>query len=146
MRKAILFFLVPALFALAGILIISLSKSNEVDHRAAAYGPGTGYQQEAEEYVITASSSYKWHHGTSSVWMITVGFVLFAVTGFYVYICGRQVWQVNNWVLGILVLGGLLMILGKHLGRFYELNTFQRTISAEQYEANKGSLDAIFLQ
>lgn len=145
MRKAILIFLIPAFFALGSILIISSSHSNEVDHHPAAYGPGTGYQQEPEEYTVTASSSYKWHHGTSSGWMIAVGFVLFAIAGFYAYVCDRQVWQVNKWVLAIFVLGGLLLILGKHLGRFYELDTFQKTISAEQYEANKTNLDAIFL-
>jgi hypothetical protein len=145
MRKAILVFLIPALFAIGGILIISSSHSNEVDHRPAAYGPGTGYQQEPEEYVVTASSSYKWHHGTSSVWMIAVGFLAIAFAGFYVYVCDRQVWEVNLWVLAILVIGGLVLILGKHLGKFYELNTFQKTITAEQYKANESNLDAIFL-
>jgi hypothetical protein len=145
MRKAILIFLIPALFALGGILIISSSHDNEVDHRAAAYGPGTGYQLEPEEYVVTASSSYKWHHGTANGWMITLGFIAFAAAGFYAYVCERQVWDVNKWVLAVLVLCGLLLILGKHLGRLYELNTFQKTITAEQYEANKSNLDAIFL-
>jgi peptidoglycan/LPS O-acetylase OafA/YrhL len=146
MNKAILMFLIPALFAIAGMFIISSSKTAEVEHKAAAYGPGTGYQQVPEEYTVTASTSYKWHHGTRVVWMIVVGFVLFAAAGFYVYVCDQQVWQVNKFVLIILVGGGLLMIFGKHLGKYYEIKNFQRTISAEQYEANKDNLDAIFLQ
>jgi hypothetical protein len=146
MGKALLIFLIPAVIATAGILIINSSKKPEVVHLAAAYGPGTGYALQPEQYTVTASSHYKWHHGTSAGWKFIVGFLLFAAGGFYVYWVDAEVKTGSRWVLAIVWLLGLGCIFGKHVTRYYESKTFERTISAEQYEQNKGDLDAIFLQ
>lgn len=146
MGKAILIFLIPAVFAAVGILIINVSKKPEVVHVPAAYGSGTGYERIPEQYTVTASTHYKWHHGTSAGWKFIVGYILFAAGGFYVYWVDREVKTFSRWVLAFCWLLGLGCIFGKHVFRYYESNTYVRTISAEQYEQNKGDLDAIFQQ
>lgn len=144
MGKAILFFLIPVVIATMGIIGISASKKAEVVHIPAAYGQGTGYAPQPEQYTITASSHYKWHHGTSNGGLIVLGFILFALGGAYVHYLNRE-FKVGHWVvLAIFWLGGLICIFGKHVGRYYESKTFERTISAEEYGQNKGDLDAIF--
>lgn len=146
MGKAILIFLIPVVFATAGVLIINASKKPEVVHIPAAYGPGTGYAQVPEQYTVTASPHYKWHHGTSAGWRFIVGIIAFAAGGFYIYWVDREVKTFSRWVLAFAWLLGLGLIFGKHVFRYYETNTFQRTISAEQYEKNKEDLDTIFEQ
>jgi len=146
MGKAILFFLIPAVIAALGIIGINSSKKAEVVHIPAAYGPGTGYALQPEQYTVTASTHYKWHHGTSAGWMFLVGGILFAVGAFYVYWIEKEI-KTGNWkVIAIIWVAGLFCIFGKHVVRYYESKTYERTISAEQYEQNKGDLDAIFLQ
>jgi uncharacterized membrane protein YfcA len=146
MGKAILIFLLPALIATLGIIIINNSKTPEVEHKSAAYGPGTGYSQVPEEYIVTASTHYKWHHGTCVVWLAVVGFIVFAAGGGYVYWVDKEVKNGTLLVIAIFWILGFACIFAKHIGRYYERGTFERTISAEQYEANKDNLDAIFLQ
>lgn len=146
MGKAIIMFLIPVVFAVLGIFIISTSKTPEVSHKPAAYGPGTGYSQVPEEYTVTASTSYKWHHGTKSTALIIAGFVFFLASGVYVYWVDKEVQTFNRWALAICWVLGMACIFGKHVTRYYERGKFERTISAEQYEQNKGDLDAIFLQ
>jgi hypothetical protein len=146
MGKAILFFLIPVVIATMGIIGITASKKAEVVHIPAAYGPGTGYALQPEQYTVTASSHYKWHHGTKSIGLIIIGFVLFAAGGFYVDYLDNEVKKGTWIVLAVLWLAGFICIFGKHLGRYYESKTFERTISAEVYEQSKGDLDAIFRQ
>lgn len=144
MGKAILIFLIPVVFATLGVIIINSSKTPEVEHKPAAYGPGTGYQQVPEEYKVTASTHYKWHHGTSPGWLWLAGVFLFVGGGAYVYWVDKEVKAGTRWVLAIVWILGFAFIFGKHVFRYYELNTYQKTIGVEEYEQHKSNLDAIF--
>ena len=72
MLRAIVFFLIPVVIAFLGVVAVNKFKEGEVVRLPAAYGAGTGYAQEAEQWVVSASSKYKWDHGTSPKgWLAT---------------------------------------------------------------------------
>lgn len=144
MKKAILFFLIPAVFAIIGIIVINQSKYGEVEFKPEAFGPGTGYQLRPAEYTVTASPAYKWRNGTSSKTKIVVGFILFAAGGFYVYWQDKEVKRGTWVILAICWLVGLGFIFGTHVFKYYELRTYQRTLSVQQYEQIKDNPDKIF--
>jgi|SRR5581483_379524 len=146
MQRAIIFFLIPAIITLLGIIIINASNKPEVVHLAAAYGKGTGYRQVPEQYTVTASSHYKWHHGGHSTALIIVGYFLFLIAAGYAYDVDAKAKKTNLAIIGVLWFIGILGIFGKYAAKYYEGGTFSKTISGDQYEQNKSNLDAIFLK
>lgn len=144
MLKAIFIFLIPAVFAFLGIFIINQSKTAEVVHISAAYGKGTGYEQVPEQYTVTASPNYKWRHGSGRTWKVIVGLILFAAGAVFVYKVDPDV-KKGFIVLGILWITGFGLIFGKYVLNYNGPNSvFEKTISADQFEQNKGDLDKIF--
>ncbi len=144
MKRALLIFLFPTVISILAIIGINLSNKPEVVHVPQAYGPGTGYQLQPEQFTVTASPSYKWHHGTSNGFKIFVGFLLFVVSGAYVYWVDREFKKGSMVILAIAWLGGAFLIFGSHAFRYYEIQTFRKTISVEKYELHKSDLDKIF--
>lgn len=143
MRKAIVFFLIPVFITILGVIAANSFKKPEAVRLPAAYGPGTGYELVPEQWTITASSHYKWNHGTSPGWLWIVGIVLFAAGGFYVYFIDREV-KVGTWtILAVLWLGGMACIFGKHVVKYHK-SPYVQTISKEKYEVYKDNLDTIF--
>lgn len=146
MKKAILFFVIPVIITMLGVWAINSGKEPETVKQPAAYGPGTGYQQEAEQWTVTASSHYKWNHGTSPGWLWAIGILCFAAAGAYIYYIDKEV-KGSTWVvIAFFWFAGLASIFGTHVGKYYKSGIYSKTISKEVYEANKGNLDAIFLQ
>lgn len=145
MPKAILFFLIPVFITMLSVFAITSSKEAETVKLPAAYGPGTGYQEVPEQWTVTASSHYKWSHGTSPGWLWAVGILCFAAAGAYIYYIDKEV-KGSTWVvIAFFWLAGLAAIFGEHVGKYYKSGTFSKTVSKEVYEANKGNLDAIFI-
>ena len=145
MGKAIVIFLIPVIISILGVIAVNSYKGHEIDHKPAAYGPGTGYELVPEEYTVTASSHYKWHHGTSPGWLWIVGIILFAAGGAYLYNTDKEVKTISWKVLAVIWLAGLFSLFGKHVIK-YNKKEYVKTIDKETYEANKGNLDAIFQQ
>jgi hypothetical protein len=142
MFKAILFFLIPTAFALASVVNIVSDHKPEVTKLPAAYGRGTGYQEQPAQYDVVASSHYRWTHGTGSGLKVILGLIVFAAGAAFLMTDPKEGKGIA--VLAFTWLLGFGIIFGKHVINYYGPTGYEKTITADQYEQNKDHLDIIF--
>lgn len=141
--KGILVSLIPIIMATIGILVLSTSDKPVVKYQNEIVRPG--YQTEPAKYIVEASYAKYWHD-SRIVLLIVLAYIVFLVGTVYVIDLVEEK-QINskggNYMLAVVWIVGLLMIFIPMAFK-YGSSSYQSTLTVQEYEDNKGNLDALF--
>jgi hypothetical protein len=143
-----LYVILAAIFLIcAGVGIVVISGDDKPDSVVYAGSHQAGYEDQPDQYTVTASPKFIWHNGGHSPILLVLGCVLIACctigSSFLKDAEGAALKQ--NVAVIIAMVISFFLIFGKYVtvdkkgdGRF------SKTVSKEVYEANKNDLNALF--
>lgn len=137
--KGILFALIPVVIITVGILIISTSKTPSVREIPPVVHPG--YQTEPAKYVVEASFAKYWHD--SRIPLLIVLAYIVAIFGTTIVISADLDPKVSPWLIAAIWLTSVCCVFVPMAPK-YGSSSYQSTLTVQEYETNKGNLDALF--
>lgn len=141
--KGLLVSLIPIVVASIAIGITSSSDVPPVKYIHEVVHPG--YQTEPAKYVVEASYAKYWHD-SRKIGLIILGYVIFLVgTTYVIYAINER--EMNpksgNYALAVVWALGLTCIF-LPMAIKYGSSSYESTLTVQEYEQNKGNLDALF--